>query len=184
MSDVVFLYGPPAAGKFTIGSKIAELTGYSLFHNHLTVDAVKPVFPENDEWRHRALIGLRAYMLELAAEAGRSIIFTLAYSGAVDDGYTADIVTAIEKHGGRVCFVQVYTPPDELKRRCVAEHRVRMGKMHTPDAIQRNLDTRDHYARVKYEPHLRIDTTRSTADDAARQVVAYYNLPMQAEDHA
>ncbi|MEO1956129.1 MAG: AAA family ATPase, partial [Gammaproteobacteria bacterium] len=35
---VIFLYGPPASGKLTIAKKLADKTGISLFHNHLTFD--------------------------------------------------------------------------------------------------------------------------------------------------
>jgi len=33
--NLVFLYGPPAAGKYTIGRELASLTGLALFHNIL-----------------------------------------------------------------------------------------------------------------------------------------------------
>ena len=42
---LLFLYGPPASGKYTIARIIAEQTGLPLFHNHLIVDAVAAVFP-------------------------------------------------------------------------------------------------------------------------------------------
>jgi hypothetical protein len=40
---VVFLYGA-AAGKLTVANEIARLTGFKVFHNHLSMDAVLPVF--------------------------------------------------------------------------------------------------------------------------------------------
>src|ERR1700744_3598970 len=43
--DLVFIHGPAAAGKLTVGKALAALTGYPLFHNHLIVDAVAAVFP-------------------------------------------------------------------------------------------------------------------------------------------
>ena len=44
MATLVYLDGPPAAGKLTVATALAERTGYRLFHNHLTVDALAPVF--------------------------------------------------------------------------------------------------------------------------------------------
>jgi broad-specificity NMP kinase len=41
---VIFIHGPPAAGKLTIASLLSEMTGLPLFHNHLTVDLVKSLF--------------------------------------------------------------------------------------------------------------------------------------------
>jgi len=35
---LLVLYGPAASGKYTIAKELAAITGWSLFHNHLTVD--------------------------------------------------------------------------------------------------------------------------------------------------
>ena len=80
--NLVFLYGPHAAGKYTVGSALAELTGYHFFHNQLTVDAVVSIFPETGELRSEFLRKLRFTMIDGAAREGRSTIFTFAYSGA------------------------------------------------------------------------------------------------------
>jgi replication-associated recombination protein RarA len=37
---LILLYGPPAVGKLTIAKEIARLTGFKLFHAHLTSDLV------------------------------------------------------------------------------------------------------------------------------------------------
>ena len=41
---VVFIHGPAASGKHTVGSRLSEITGLPLFHNHLAVDAAKSLF--------------------------------------------------------------------------------------------------------------------------------------------
>lgn len=177
-STVVFLYGPPAAGKYTTGRALSELTGFGLFHNHLTVDAVRPVFPEEGEWRSRALQTLRHTMLSLAAEAGESIIFTLAYSGAVDDTQVARMVEGVEEHDGRVCFVRLHAPVEELLLRVESEGRRAMRKIHDRERLQARLRARDHFATVQHEPHLKLTTPDQTPEQAARLIVAYYDLPV------
>jgi cytidylate kinase len=42
---LLFIHGPPAAGKLTIAKPVAKTTQWPLFHNHLIVDAVGAVFP-------------------------------------------------------------------------------------------------------------------------------------------
>jgi len=37
--NLVFLHGPAASGKLTVGREISRLTSYRLFHNHLVVDS-------------------------------------------------------------------------------------------------------------------------------------------------
>ena len=43
-ATLVYIYGPPASGKLTVATRLSALTGMPLFHNHLTVNAVTPVF--------------------------------------------------------------------------------------------------------------------------------------------
>ena len=42
--NLIFIYGPPAAGKLTVATEIAALTGYKVFHNHLSIDCIEPIF--------------------------------------------------------------------------------------------------------------------------------------------
>ena len=44
---LILLYGPPAVGKLTIAKEIARLTGFKLFHAHLTSDLVEAIFPRD-----------------------------------------------------------------------------------------------------------------------------------------
>ena len=37
---LVFIYGPPGVGKLTTARALAELTGFRVFHDHLTVNLV------------------------------------------------------------------------------------------------------------------------------------------------
>jgi hypothetical protein len=41
---LILLYGPLAAGKLTIAKEIARLTGFKVFHSHLSVNLVEAIF--------------------------------------------------------------------------------------------------------------------------------------------
>jgi len=41
---LVFIYGSPAAGKLTVAYEVAARTGFKVFHNHLTINCVRPIF--------------------------------------------------------------------------------------------------------------------------------------------
>ena len=43
-STLVWLCGPPAVGKMAVGLEVSRLTGIPLFHNHVSIEAVLPVF--------------------------------------------------------------------------------------------------------------------------------------------
>lgn len=43
-TKVIILVGPPAVGKMTIGQELSKTTGFPLFHNHVTIEMLLPLF--------------------------------------------------------------------------------------------------------------------------------------------
>ena len=46
--DFIFIFGPQAVGKMTVGQELNKLTGYRLLHNHLTIDIARALYDAND----------------------------------------------------------------------------------------------------------------------------------------
>jgi hypothetical protein len=176
---LIFIYGPPSVGKFTTGKELAKLTGFGLFHNHLTVDAVRPIFDDDDVRRGALLKEWRLAGIRHATNAGKSLIFTLAYSGAVDDAWVTRVVETVGKAGGETNFVKLYAPHETLFDRINGPTRTAMGKVSTEDGLRRSLESRDHYASVKYSSHLVIDTSVLTPPQSALRIAEHFGLPMQ-----
>ena len=42
--SLIILIGPHAVGKMTIGQALETVSGYKLFHNHMTIEMVAPFF--------------------------------------------------------------------------------------------------------------------------------------------
>ena len=122
---LVFLYGPAAAGKLTIGRALADLTGFALFHNHLVVDALCAVFPFGSDPFRRLREQWWLGALDEAAQAGRSLIFTFAPEPTVTPTFPARVKALVEAAGGQVVFVRLDVPVDEQERRIVAAERLR-----------------------------------------------------------
>src|SRR5687767_7450906 len=134
---LIIIHGPPAAGKLTVGTELARLTGYKLFHNHLSIDFVKPVF-EFGTPRFWELIGeLRAAVIAAAARDGISLIHTFCYEFGVDDEHFQQLIAAAEDNGGEVHIVLLLCDDQERKRRIGSESRVKIGKLTDPESIGR-----------------------------------------------
>jgi hypothetical protein len=105
--ELIFIWGPAASGKLTIGRVLSQLTGLPLFHNHLVVDALleKFSFGEPEFVRLREAMWMATF--ETAAKAGRSLIFTFAPEPTVDQGFPRRVLELVENHGGKVCFVRL-----------------------------------------------------------------------------
>lgn len=44
MKKFVLIFGPQAVGKMTVGQELAKMTDLKLFHNHMTIDLLEPLY--------------------------------------------------------------------------------------------------------------------------------------------
>jgi hypothetical protein len=134
---LIFLHGMPGVGKLTVGTELARLTGYKLFHNHLTVDLVSSLF----EFGSQPFVELRERIwLDTFAQASAAelegLIFTFAFEKTVPDGFVARVVKSVETDGGEVIFVRLQCDPHELEKRITNPARQRFGKLTSLDLFK------------------------------------------------
>jgi hypothetical protein len=171
--DLVFLHGGAASGKLTTARALEELLGYPVFHNHLVVDVLLPMFPFGSESFVRLREEFWMGVFREAAAAGRSITFTFAPENSVPVGFPVRVQRAIEEAGGRVCFVHLVVDEVEQERRVVNPSRSDFHKI-TDVATFRRLRGQP---RPEQPPtDLEIDTTTSPPVQTARRIAAFFGL--------
>jgi chloramphenicol 3-O-phosphotransferase len=168
---LLYIYGPPASGKLTVATALAELTGLSLFHNHLSVDAVSCVLPFGSKPFTEVLHRLRLDVFQTAARTGISLIFTnnSAWSGPDARSRFAAFATAaeriVEAEGGQTVFVKLSAPLAVLEERVADESRRHLGKLVDIARLRELVTGLDQSA---LHPHdLEIDTSAVGAEEAA-----------------
>ena len=171
---LLYVYGPPASGKLTVATVLAELTGFSLFHNHLSVDAVSCALPFGSKPFTEVLHRLRLDVFQTAARAGISLIFTnnSAWSGPDARSRFAAFATAAERmvaaEGGQTVFVKLSAPLAVLEERVAQESRRRLGKL-VDRAQLRELVTGLDQSKL-HPQDLEIDTSTVDAERAAMYI--------------
>jgi shikimate kinase len=174
---LIFLYGPPAAGKLTIGRELATLTGFPLFHNHLTVNLAKEVFTFGSEPFQRLVDDLRLRVFVGAAENDvPGLIFTYVYGADRDDGFVRQTIAEMKTAGATVNFVQVVSPPDELLNRVENESRRAHHKLASRAQLAELLESRDWLSPIPFAESFPVDTTKLTPAEAAQTIVARFQL--------
>jgi shikimate kinase len=174
---LVFLYGPPAAGKLTVGRELATLTGYRLFHNHLTFDLAREIFAIGSEPFQRLVDDLRLHVFTFAAQNGvPGLIFTFVYGSGIDDPFVRRTMSEMEASGAEVCFVQATCPIDELLSRVEDESRREYHKLASPEDLSALLESHDVLSPIPFVASFSVDTTRLTPVEAARAIAEHFRL--------
>lgn len=169
---LVFLYGPPAAGKLTVARELAQLTGFAVFHNHLVVDAVGAVFEFGSAPFRRLREQWWLAAFEEAALAQRSLIFTFAPEPTVARDFPARVQTLVEAAGGRVVFVRLDVSVAEQERRLVADDRAAHGKLRSLEMLRSLAPGLQASLAAMPEPALVLATDAMPAPEAARRIAA------------
>ena len=172
---LLFIYGPPAAGKLTIARKVSERTGFALFHNHLIVDAVGAVFPFGSEQFRRLREKFWFETFEAALSEGRSLIFTYMPEQSVSAGFVARVGSLVSKDGGEVLFVRLDLSRQGQLDRLANPDRGKFGKLQDADLLQANFDQMEASMDAMPEPHLILNTDKLTADAAAEEILELIN---------
>lgn len=163
----VFIYGPVASGKLTIARLVAEESGFALFHNHLIVDAVLAVFPFGSP----EFVSLREQFwidtIAAAARTGRSLIFTFAPDPTVSANFAEHVASIVEVVGGETVFVALRLDKQEQERRLVQPERAAFGKLRSIELLRSISASMDEAMDAMPEPAVRIDTSSTTARQAA-----------------
>jgi hypothetical protein len=169
---LIFIHGAPAVGKLTVARELSRLTGFPLFHNHLTVDLVSSLFtfgtPPFVSLREQ--IWLDAF--EEAAHNDLSLIFTFNPERTVNKEFIHKTSDVIEAAGGRIVFVELACAQDELEQRMEEPSRKEFGKLASVDHY-RSLKSEGAFEFPKLPSDLSINTTNQSPVDSARLINEY-----------
>lgn len=194
MPDLIVIVGPPASGKAAIGHELARLTGFRLFHNHLTADAAASLFGWGTPLYLEATAEMRTSLLTRAlSEPGSpSVIFTFvwAFDLAEDERFVREIAALFTSRGHRVFCVEL-----------LASLAARLAREGSPFRVATKPAKRDVEAarELQHEfasrfrmnsagafplegPHMVIDTEEQPPDASARLICRRFGFPTDPAD--
>ncbi|QNI37143.1 AAA family ATPase [Edaphobacter albus] len=172
---LIFLYGPPAAGKLTVGRALQQRTGLRLFHNHLVVDTLLSVFPFGSP----SFVKLREQtwlsVFDAAARDGISLIFTFAPEATVNPSFIESAISTVQKAGGEICFVELTCPIDVIEQRMENPSRAQFLKLRSVEFF-RESRSKGAYCFPKFPADLTLDTSTVEPPEAARRICEHFQL--------
>ena len=185
---LLFVFGPPAVGKMTVGRAIADASEFRLFHNHHLLEPLLDVFDYGTPPFSRLLGEFRIRVLEEAALSGTDLVYTLVWALDLpeDAAYLREHLRPFVESDQRIAFVELYADLD-----------TRLGRNRTPYRLaekrsKRDLEWSDGNVReldrhvlnsgvrptpadelIAAHPHLRIDNTQLSPEEVASEVLAW-----------
>jgi hypothetical protein len=187
-STLVFIIGPPAVGKMTVGLEISLLTGIPLFHNHLSIEAVLPVFDFGTEPFDRLVSGFRDQMFVEAAESDLpGLIFTYvwAFDHPDDLRFIEKQKAVFESRGGRAVFLELWADQETRLARNGTETRLtaKPSKRDVEGSGKRLVATDEQFklsseGDFPFPDHFWIDNRSLSPRAVAERTIKHFSLPV------
>ncbi|MGX7676200.1 hypothetical protein [Plantactinospora sp. DSM 117369] len=188
---LLFIIGPPAVGKMTVGEQIAARTGLRLFHNHLAIEPVLRFFPFGSPPFGRLVDRFRRDLIEeVAASDLPGLIFTYvwAFDLPEDERAVDQFAEPFRRRGGRVLFLELEAAQEERLQRNQGASRL-AEKPSKRDVVfsQQNLLELDRRYRLSSEgrfddraDYLRVNNTHLEPALVAATAISYFSIPLQS----
>jgi hypothetical protein len=184
---LLFVFGPPAVGKMTVGRAIADASDFRLFHNHHVIEPLLDVFDYGTPPFNRLLEELRLRVLEEVAASGTDLVRTLVWGLDLpeDAAYVRRHIRPFVEGGHRVAFVELYADLDTRLARNRTPYRL-AEKKSKRDLVwsEENVRELERYQMstgvpspaddvIAAFPYLRIDNTERPPDEVAAEVLTW-----------
>ena len=175
----ILVFGPPAVGKMTVWQALERITDLKLFHNHMTIELVAPLFgygTQSPIWTD-LVNNFRIQIFKAFAQTNNEwIIFSYVrdFDDADDRKFTQYICDIFHKQWGEIFFVELEANLEERLRRNITASRL----YHKPS--KRNTD-RSEASLLEYED---IRTNSKPNEIQEKNYIKINNSHMSPEDVA
>lgn len=173
---LIFLYGRPAVGKVTVARELARLTGWRLFHNHLTVNLALALY----DFGTAGFIALRetvwfAAFRQALADRLPVLIFTFNPENTVPQRFIDELFSEVRHAGGEVIPIELVANETVIEQRLASASRHNDGKLVDLE-LYRQLRARGvFHSPAIPEPRMRVDTTTHSPAEAAALIAREFS---------
>jgi hypothetical protein len=182
----VMIFGPQAVGKMTVGHELESITELKLFHNHMTIELLSPLFGFTPEmWRLSTQFRQDIFEAFAASEM-YGLIFTYVWGFDLQNDweYVDRICSTFEDRGGQVYLVELEADLEVRLERNKTPHRL----AHKPS--KRDVDRSEQDLKLTAERHrlnslegeitrenyIRINNTNMSPQAVAETIKNAFNL--------
>ncbi|KKQ55789.1 MAG: hypothetical protein US74_C0023G0015 [Parcubacteria group bacterium GW2011_GWA2_38_13] len=180
---ILVIYGPPAVGKYTVAKEVARLTGYKLFHNHLTADLASLFFRYGTRQYSDLVQSFRLHLIKsvIKEKSLKGIMLTFAYGlethgGKTDNQFIKKITTIVQGKKEKIFFVKLTCNLNELRKRLKNPSRKKYNKLHQVKIFNHIEKNYNIDSIIPFVSSFIIDNTRLSPSATAKLIIKRYNL--------
>ena len=182
----VLIVGPPAVGKMTVGLALSAQTGFPLFHNHIPIEAVLPVFVFGSPGFNRLVSGFReAVLREVAQSELDGFVYSLMFDFA--DPHELEFLGKLQSQFGppewRVVVAELEADLEVRLERNASAQRLdaKPSKRDVDASHARHLAAEDKYelnssGAFPHAEHVKLNNATLTPEEAASRIVERFHI--------
>lgn len=186
--SLVIILGPHAVGKMTVGQELMKITDLRLFHNHMSIELARQLFPPRGEAFFELSNSIRQKVFEMFAKGdypGLIFTFMYAFGDPNDAAYIAELIAMFRENGAACHVVELCADFDVRLKRNKSENRLlhKESKRDLEKSEAEMRSTSQQYRLNSYEgeilpfdSYLKINNTDLAPDRVAAMIADYFHL--------
>lgn len=186
--NFILIFGPHAVGKMTVGQALEKQTGYSLFHNHMSIELAAYLFHGFGSTEARELSErVREAVFDCVSKsniAGFIFTFMWAFEDKRDWEYVNRLEELFISRGHTMYFVELCADLDVRLWRNKTENRLqhKPTKRDTEWSERMFLETENrhrlnsYHEEIKKEHYIKINNTGLTPEEVAAHICEFFRF--------
>lgn len=176
LMNLIFLHGPPAAGKLTVARELLRLMPGRMLDNHASIDYGRTLFDFGTPEFWQLVQSIRIVAIEQAAQSTLpNLICTQCYSEPEDRPYFDRLQVIVSAHHGRLMPVFLFCANATLNARVGNSDRAERGKLTSHEGLAAFM-AKWNIVPVAHPDCLTIDTSRQPATASAQIICSHFEL--------
>ncbi|MGG4305901.1 AAA family ATPase [Bacillus wiedmannii] len=186
MKKFVLIFGPQAVGKMTVGQELAKMTDLKLFHNHMTIDLLEPLYGFSPEmWRLTHLFRKEIFQsFSKSEQYGMIFTYVWAFNEKKDWDDVESICNIFLSQGVDIYFVELEADVEERLQRNKTPHRLehKPTKRNIEQSEQNLLSTFESFrlnsreGEITEKNYIRINNMNLNATEVAQIIKNEFQL--------
>ena len=184
---LVWLIGPHAVGKMTVGQELAKVTDLHLFHNHMSIELAVAILGQRpNTWQlvRRIREAVFDEALKCADHPGLIFTYMCAFDEPADVNYVRELSSQFQAQGAQVHYVELKAgKPVRLERNKSKNrlaHKPTKRDLAQSEALFLRLEEKYRLSTNEGEEvfpgMLTIDNTDLPPGEAARRIKEHFDL--------